>query len=161
MRKLIIILIISPLLFAACNRNSQLPPGVTEIPLITDFKASGDTFHFIDTNDIVYFNFTIWDSDKDFGNGTNDSAIILQDFRSGELYQTFLLPLPKIPREVIKENYLEARITLPLKSVIFTPRADSLHIATRKDTATFKICVQDEAKNISNVIETGTFYITE
>lgn len=160
MRKLIII-IISLLLFVACNRNSQLPPGVTEIPLVTGFHASNDTFHFKDTTDIVYFNFTIWDADKDFGNETSDSAIILQDFRSGELYQTFVLPLPTIPREVLKKNYLEARVTLPLKSVIFTPRADSLHIATRKDTATFKLFVQDEGKHISEVVEAGTFYITE
>lgn len=156
-----IIIIISSLLFVACNKNDNIPAGVTEIPSITDFHASNDTFHFKDTTDIIYFNFTIWDADKDFGNEPTDSSIILQDFRSGELYQTILLSLPTIPREVLKKKYLEARITLPLKSVIFTPRADSLHIAVRKDTATFKIFVQDEAKHISEAIETGTFYITE
>ncbi len=160
MRKLIII-IFSLLLFVACSRNDQLPPGVTEIPLITDFHASNDTFHFKDTTDIVYFNFTIWDADKDFGNEPDDSTIILQDYRSGNLYLTYLLPLPTIPREVLKKNYLEAKITLLLKGVLFTPRGDSLHIATRKDTAVFKLFVQDEARNISNVLETDTFYITE
>ncbi|MBX9448468.1 MAG: hypothetical protein KL787_01560 [Taibaiella sp.] len=160
MRKLLIIIII-PAMFIACNKGGNVPPGVTNVPLLTDLSVSSDEFHFMDTAGKVLVNFTIWDKDKDFGSEMRDTSVVVQDIRSGEVYRTLVLPMPEIPRDILDKDYLQANVTIPLKSVLFTPRSDTLHTRERKDTLTLNIWVIDEAGHQSNILNTDTFYISD
>lgn len=161
-RKLLILFVLSFIGMAACKRMRIVPPGVSEVPLLTDFALSSNQFNFMDTTSKIMVRFRLWDSDRDFGNPNNNTEQVeVDDVRSDTLHRSLILPMPDIPRDILEADYLVADITIPLKGVLFTPRTDSLHLLQRKDTLVLKIRVRDEAGNYSNELISDPVYIAQ
>lgn len=161
-RKLLILFIVAGLSIYSCQRVELKPDWVSEIPYITDFNVIGNQFRFTDTSSVVDVVFKLWDEDADIGNpGNNEESVTIEDVRSDTVYRTLKLPIPDIPRDLLKVRYLEADIKIPLKGVLFTPRTDTPHLFQRKDTLILRVYVHDEAGHQSNIVESGPIYITE
>jgi len=156
-RYIIFLSIITTLFLASCGPDKpQVYPSEPEISII---YTSGDTFHFTDETSVVNIGLYLIDGDKDMGNGDRDSVFKFEEYRSDTLYQTFYLGMANIPRETIDGPTLKATVEFPLRSYLFVPRSDTLHMRTLRDTLYFKIQATDEAGNASNVVVSEPFYI--
>lgn len=152
------ILIISLFYFQSCEKK-RLKEGVTDIPLIEQEGIPNNILHFTDTSSKLLITFRVFDKDKDIGKSYSDTGIFLNEYRSDTLYREHKLGMPQLAPEVIDDTYLEAIVTMDLPGVVFTPRNDSIHIRSRKDTFYIEYWVKDEAGNQSNILTTNNFYI--
>lgn len=153
-------LYILPLIFfglMSCDTSDTLEfPREPEISIIS---TTGQSFHFtVDTSGIL-FKIRLRDGDKDMGLSAKDSVFVFEDYRSDTLYQTVYLGLPEIPRETIPNSTLWADVEIPMRSIYFVPRPDTVHILSMTDTLIFKIHCVDDAGNKSNIVISDTIYV--
>lgn len=158
--KYLAILLISTGLFISCKK-SKIPEKITNVPLIENPSISTNVVHFNDTAQQLYISFRVFDLDKNIGKEATDEAVFIDEYRSDSIYRKHTLGFPALDPAILNKDYLEALVTVNLPAFAFTPRTDSIHLATRRDTFYLKYWVMDEDSNVSNVITTDLIYIED
>ena len=147
-----IAIIVCTLLLAACQKDS----GVSKIPHISLLAFAPDSAMTVNV-DTCFFYFSLVDGDADIGDDSV-SQIYLQDSRFTDL-GFIKTPFPEIDIAIedAKKGIEGKCLFIPFPQP--TPRTDSLHAATGRDTLTYELYMKDRAGNESNHIVTHSFVI--
>ncbi len=141
----------------SCKKETN--PNFPNEPQIYYNSISQRTVDFFDTNTRVIINCGFNDGDGNIGT-TGDSTITLLDYRSDTLFRMYKFNFPVIPKDYRKNVWLQGTFTVQLNSnLYFTPRLDSVHLQSKKDTIVYKIFIQDEAGNVSDTVSTDSVYV--
>ncbi len=157
--KFLLILSLMALLVSCVKKPGSYPPE----PQIYHLSTRPNTMNLNDTINAVKIELKFTDGDGDIGRDETNStmSIYLRDSRdtTTDKDYTFRYPFPYVGDEMRPDGGgLEGFITVSLGKNYFSI-VDSLHLALRKDTLTWKIYIQDDAGHKSNVVSSDPIYI--
>jgi hypothetical protein len=152
MKQLLLLLLISSFLLAACQKNTieSKEPTISFKSMVPNTVVSGSS------KDTVFLTFQVNDGDADIGNPQSATTydILLKDSRDGTEHKMFF---PEIPANLKDANKgLSATCTIRISAALYLLlRADH----PEADTVSFNVSVQDRAGNESNHFDTPPIYI--
>jgi hypothetical protein len=158
--KFLLILSLMALLASCVKKPGSYPPE----PQIYHLSTRPNAINLNDTVNAVKIELKFTDGDGDIGRDESlaTMGVFLRDSRdtSTDKDYTFRYPFPYISDQMRPDDGgLEGFITISLDKRYFSI-SDSLHLALRKDTLTWKIYIQDDAGHKSNVVSSEPIYLS-
>ncbi len=150
----IVYLLLVVLMAASCQKILQ-----SKIPQI-ELMSFGPTVVKVNYG-VPILTFSMKDGDADLGNrlGSGKYDIFVKDFRYDTGYVGYYFPADFDPSIEDPDKGIKGTCEFQFVPTIFTPRIDSLHMATG-DTTHFEVYIVDRGGNQSNHIVTDNVILT-